>query len=102
MNQLSIVPFNINIKLQQGKFMKQLSFDFQPENITKYFPLRYIDPINNTNSEKLIMPYHWTVGVSSLFHQAFKQRNEILKKLKQTQFIKKFYKDYQQYLTEQM
>ena len=54
---LNIVPFDINIKLQQGKFMKKLSLDPQPESITKHFPLRYIDSINNTNSDKLIIPY---------------------------------------------
>lgn len=38
---LSIVSLNLSIKLQQGKFMKQLSFDLQPESITKHFPLRF-------------------------------------------------------------
>ena len=100
---LNIVPFDINIKLQQRKFMKQLSLDLEPESITKHFPLRYIDSINNTNSDKLIIPYHkTTAGVSSLFYQGYKRWNEIPKKLKQIQFIKKFYKDYRQYLIEQV
>ena len=99
----NIVSFDINIKLQQGKFMKQLSLDLQPESITKHFPLRFIDSISNTNSDKLIIPYHrTTVGVSSLFYQGYKRWNEIPKKFRQTQFIKKFYKDYQQYLIEQV
>ena len=46
----SILPFDINIKLQQGKFMKQLALDLQPESITKHFPFRYIDSINNANT----------------------------------------------------
>ena len=71
--------------------MKQLSLNLQPESIKKHFSLRYIDSINNTNSDKLTIPYHKTpVGVSSLFYQGFKAWNEIPKKLKQTQFIKKF------------
>ena len=53
---LKIVLFDINLKLQQGKFMKQFSFDLQPESIIKHFPLRYIDSVNNANSEKLIIP----------------------------------------------
>ena len=30
---LNIVPFGINIKLQEGKLMKQLSLNLQPESI---------------------------------------------------------------------
>ena len=60
MNQLNlclnIVPFDINIKLQQERFMKQLSLDLEPESITKHFPLGYSDSINNTSSDKLIIP----------------------------------------------
>ena len=87
----SIVPFDINVKLQQGNFIKQLSLDLQPESITKHFPLRCIDSINSINSDNLIIPYRMTtVGVvSSLFYQGFKKCNEIPKKLKQIQFIKK-------------
>ena len=51
---LNIVTFDVFIKLQQGKFMKQLSLDLQPESITKHFPLRYIHSINNTSGDKLI------------------------------------------------
>ena len=40
---LSIVPFDTIIKLQQEKFMKQLSLDLQTENITKHFHLK-LDP----------------------------------------------------------
>ena len=46
----SILPFDINIKLQQGKFMKQLALDLHPESITKHFPFRCIDFINNANT----------------------------------------------------
>ena len=35
--------------------MKQLSLEFQMESTTKHFPLRYIDSINNNNSDKLII-----------------------------------------------
>ena len=35
---LNIVPFDINLKLQQGKFMKQLSPDLNQKVITKHFP----------------------------------------------------------------
>ena len=101
---LSIVPFGLNIKLQQGKFMKKLSLDPLPESITKYFFFKSIDSINNNNnSDKLILLYRrTTVGVFSLFYQGFKQWNKVSKELKQTQFIKKFYKDYRQYLIEQV
>ena len=88
----SIAPFDINIKLQQGKFMKQSSLDLQPESIKKHFPLRYIDAINNTNSDKLVIPNHkTTVGVSSLFYQSFKRWNEIPKKLKQNQCFRQIH-----------
>ena len=70
---LNIVPFDINLKLQQGKFMKQLSPDLQPESTTKHFPLRCIESIDNTDSDKLIISSHrTTVGVSPLFYQGFK------------------------------
>ena len=86
---LNIEPFDINIKPQQRKLMKQLSLDLQPESIIKHFPLRYLDSINNTNSDKLIIRYHrTTVRVFSLLYQGFKRWNEIPKKLKQTQFVK--------------
>ena len=89
---LSIVPFDISIKLQQGKIMKQLSLGLQREGITKHFPFRYMNSISNNNSDKLIMPYHrTTVGISSLFYQSFKRWCEIPKEFKQTQFIEKFY-----------
>ena len=58
------VPFDVNNKLQQGKFKKQLSLDLHQKSISNHFPLRYIDAINSTNSDKLIIPYHKTeVGV---------------------------------------
>ena len=100
---LSTVLTEINIKLQQRNFMKQLSLDLLPESITKHFAFRYIDSINNANSDKLVLPCCRTkVGIFSLFYQISKQWNEIPKKYKQTQFIEKFYRDCPQYLTEQV
>ena len=40
---LSTVPFDFNIKLQQGKFRKQLSLDLQPNSITKQYSFRYTE-----------------------------------------------------------
>ena len=100
---LSTVLTVINIKLQQRKFMKQLSLDLLPESIIKHFAFRYIGSINNGNSDKLVLLCCKTkVGFFSLFYQISKQWNEIPKEYKQTQFIKTFYRDCPQYLTEQV
>ena len=42
---LSIVQFDVSIKLQLEKIMKQLSLDLQRESFTKHFPFRYINSI---------------------------------------------------------
>ena len=54
---LNMLPLTKNIKLLQGKFMWKLLAKKHPDSITEQFPLHFKEAINNTNEEKLIIPY---------------------------------------------
>ena len=54
---LNILPLTENIKLLQGKFTWKLLAKKQPDSIIEKFPLHFNEAINNTNREKLIIPY---------------------------------------------
>ena len=44
-----------------------------PDSIVEEFPLHFHETINNTNSEKLIIPYYRTsIGKKSLLYQGYR------------------------------
>ena len=57
---LNILPLTKNIKLLQGKFIWKLLAKKHPDSITEQFPLHFNEAINNTNGEKIIIPYYRT------------------------------------------
>ena len=56
---LNILPLTNNMKLLQGKFMWKHLAKKHPDSIVEQFPsLNFNEAINNTNVEKLIIPYY--------------------------------------------
>ena len=101
---LNILPLTRNIKLLLGKFMRKLLSKEHPESIIEQFPLHFNEAINNTNGEKLIIPYHRTsIGKKSLLYQGYKIWNlEIPANIKSKESYNNFAKNYPKYLLDEI
>ena len=99
---LNILPLTENIKLLQGKFMWKLLAKKHPDSIIEQFPLHFNEAINNTNSEKLIIPYYRTsIGKKSLLYQGYKIWNlEIPANIKNKESYNNFAKNYHKYILD--
>ena len=98
----SILPLTKSIKLLQGKLMWKLLAKKHPDPIIEQFPFQFNKVINNTNSEKLIIPYYRTsIGKKSLSYQGCKIWNlEIPANIKNKESSNNFAKNYHKYLLD--
>ena len=101
---LNILPLTKNIKLLQGKFMWKLLAKKHPDSIIEQFSLHFNEAINNTNGEKLIIPYCRTsIGKKSLLYQGCKIWNlEIPANIKNKESYNNFTKNYHKYLLDEL
>ena len=75
-----------------------------PDSIIEQFPLQFNEAINNTNTEKLIIPYYRTsIGKKSLLYQKYKIWNiEIPANIKNKESYNNFAKNYYKYLLDEI
>ena len=67
---LCVLPLIQNIKLQQGKFMRKLNSHNLPNCLLNKISLICNQAINNSNQQKLIIPYYrTTTGNRSVLNQ---------------------------------
>ena len=101
---LNILPLIKNIKLIQGKFMWKLLAKKHPDSIIEQLPLPFNEAINNTNIEKLIIPYYRTsIGKKLLLYQEYKIWNlEIPANIKNKESYNNFTKNYYKYLLDKI
>ena len=101
---LNIICLTKNIKLLQGKFMRKLLAKKHPDSITEHFPLHLNEAINNTNGEKLIIPYYRTsIEKKSLLYQGYKIWNlQIPANIKNKESYNNFAKNYHKYLLDEI
>ena len=101
---LNIIPLTKNIKLLQGKFMWKLLAKNHPNSIIEQFSLHFNEAINNTNCERLIIPYYRTsIGKKSLLYQGYKIWNlEISANIKNKESYNNIAKNYHKYLLDEI
>ena len=85
---LSLLPLTKSIKLLQGKFMWKLLSKKHPDSIIEQLPLHFKKTINNTNCEKLIIPYYRT-SIGKKNHYYLKDTKSGIPKSPQTSKTKK-------------
>ena len=84
--------------------MWKLSAKKHPDSTIEQFPLHFNETINNTNNEKLIIPYYRTpIGKKSLSYQGYKIWNhEITANIKNKESYSNFAKNYHKYLLDEI
>ena len=71
--------------------------------IEELYSVEHNESMNNTTQTKFVIPfYRTTVGLSLISHPAFKLWNGILLPIKKINSLKKFYKDFQKHLLNQL